>query len=69
MLIPIRCFTCGKVVGNKWEHFQQLLSNDVDEGTALDELKLRRYCCRRMILTHVNLIDKFLNYSTIGGQQ
>ena len=28
---------------------------------ALDELGLHRYCCRRMVLTHVDLIDKLLN--------
>ena len=29
---------------------------------ALDELGLTRYCCRRMILTHVDLIEKLLKY-------
>ena len=26
-------------------------------GLLLDELELHRYCCRRMFLTHVDIID------------
>lgn len=33
------------------------------ECCALDRLGLNRYCCRRMILTHVDLITKLLNYN------
>ena len=25
MIIPIRCFTCGKVIGNKWRKYLELL--------------------------------------------
>jgi DNA-directed RNA polymerase I, II, and III subunit RPABC5 len=32
MIIPVRCFTCGKVVGNKWESYLELLNAEIAEG-------------------------------------
>ncbi|CAL5225152.1 g7932 [Coccomyxa viridis] len=65
MIIPVRCFTCGKVVGNKWDTYLELLQLEYSEGDAMDALGLVRYCCRRMLMTHVDLIEKLLLYNTL----
>ncbi|KAI0795347.1 8 kDa subunit-domain-containing protein [Irpex lacteus] len=62
MIIPVRCFSCGKVVGDKWVEYVQMIK-DMPEGDALNALQLKRYCCRRMVLTHVDLIEKLLQYN------
>uniref|UniRef100_A0A1B0CJE6 DNA-directed RNA polymerases I, II, and III subunit RPABC5 n=1 Tax=Lutzomyia longipalpis TaxID=7200 RepID=A0A1B0CJE6_LUTLO len=49
---PDSLFTCGKVIGNKWEAYLGLLQAEYTEGDALDALGLKRYCCRRMLLGH-----------------
>lgn len=70
MIIPIRCFSCGKVVGDKWETYLEYLQDEsMTEGDALDKLKLKRYCCRRMVLTHVDLIEKFLRYNPLEKKE
>jgi len=50
------------VIGDKWEEYLELLKDDYRECDALDALNLTRYCCRRMLLSHVDIIEKLLNY-------
>lgn len=65
MIIPVRCFTCGKVIGNKYDTYLELMQGeDITESDALNELGLTRYCCRRMLLTHVDLMTRLLNYNS-----
>ena len=76
MIIPVKCFTCGKVIGNKYRYYQQEVrklksANDMSvdsvvyltkqsssktpEGEVLDSLGLTKLCCRRHMLTHVDI--------------
>ncbi len=58
MIIPVRCFSCGKVVGNVYEIYRNRVDKGDDPGEVMDELGIDRYCCRRMLLAHTDLIDE-----------
>ena len=76
MIIPVKCFTCGNVLADKYRFYLQevrrrkmqrnqnpekviYLTEDFKEKTAegevLDELGLNKMCCRRHMLTHVDI--------------
>ena len=79
MIIPVRCFTCGKVLANKWKAYEnevKLLKESQEQddttdnnedlalnfekglkGKILDKLYVDRMCCRRHLLSHIDLID------------
>ena len=62
MIIPVRCFTCGKLIGDKWEEFARRVKAGEEASEVLDSLGIRRYCCRRMLLVHVEIIDEVLKF-------
>ncbi len=61
MIIPVRCFSCGHVVSDKYEEFVER-SKEEDPKDVLDSLGLNRYCCRRMILGHMDFMDELIRY-------
>lgn len=77
MIIPIKCFTCGKVLADKYNFYKEqvaakkiangepvnkviYLTHDnikkTVEGQVMDDLGLNKICCRRHMLTHVDII-------------
>ena len=57
-MVPVRCFTCGKVVGEHWEEFKERAhEGEEDPALVLDELGVNRHCCRRMLVSHKDLVD------------
>jgi DNA-directed RNA polymerase subunit N len=76
MIIPIKCFTCGTVLADKYRYYGEEVrkrkmtrdlhvekviyltteySQKTPEGEVLDELNLKKMCCRRHMLTHVDI--------------
>ena len=76
MIIPVKCFTCGKVLGDKYLWYQKEVrkiklqaNSSLDEvvyldesnikkspeANVLDKLNLNKMCCRRHMLTHVDI--------------
>jgi len=63
LMIPIRCFTCGALIADKWEEYARRVRQGEEPKSILDSMNLKRYCCRRMILSHTDLIDEILPFS------
>lgn len=57
MIIPVRCFSCGKPIAHLWEDFKKRVANGEDRKKVMDELGIERYCCRGVFLGHVDLVD------------
>ena len=76
MIIPVKCFTCGMVLADKYRYYQSEVrrlktlnglstekvvyltkehTEKTSEGVVLDELGLKNVCCRRHMLTHVDI--------------
>ena len=55
MIIPIRCWSCGKPVAHLWEEFKKQVAEGKNPKEVMDSLGLERYCCRSLFLGHVDL--------------
>ena len=55
MLIPVRCFTCGKPVSAVWEKYKERIERGEQPGKVLDDLGMDRYCCRATFIGHIDL--------------
>jgi DNA-directed RNA polymerase subunit N (RpoN/RPB10) len=65
---PVRCWTCAKVL--PWEKYFALKSEkpDTTVSNLADELKLRRFCCRRFFYAHPEEFERINNlYITTHG--
>ncbi len=66
MLAPVRCFTCGTPLAHLWPEFKRRVEAGEDPGKILDDLGVKRYCCRRTLLSTVAYIEELVVYTHIG---
>ena len=64
MEFPVRCFTCGGVIGHLYEDYKEAIKEKKPD-VVLDELGVGRYCCRRMFLSHVDIVERVLRYPRV----
>jgi DNA-directed RNA polymerase subunit N (RpoN/RPB10) len=48
-LLPVRCFSCGYILGDKYERYMDFLKRRVSPELALNEMKIMRTCCRGLV--------------------
>ena len=62
MLVPVRCFTCGNLVADKFDEYQNRVKSGEEPAKILDSLGIERYCCRRMMLTTLETMQQVLPF-------
>ena len=67
-MIPVRCGSCGKVSAHVYEQYKQAVDSGEDPQSTLDDLGIERYCCRRMFVGQVDLIDDIAPFSIAREQ-
>lgn len=62
-MLPVRCFSCNELIGDRWNEYMRQRAQNKSGKACLDSVQLPRMCCRRMILTHVAIIDDMTDFS------
>ena len=93
MIIPVRCFSCNRVIGSKYRKYKELVAaadkKALEKGQSIENIisanedlasqealvkysdifdalglgglskgNTGRYCCKRHIISHIDLLDK-----------
>jgi len=62
MIIPMRCFSCGKPLAQLWEEFKKRISAGEDSGNVMGELGLERMCCRSIFIGQEDLVEQVAEF-------
>lgn len=59
---PVRCFSCGKPLGDKYEEFEKRVSEGEDPDEIFEDMGIERYCCRRMIFASIDATEEMMKF-------
>ena len=62
-MFPVRCFTCNSLIGHKYNEYMTRKDQSGFYGKLLNDLGVHKFCCRRMFLTHVDVVEDICIYS------
>ena len=51
-------------MGHLWDKFKERVSKGEEPGKVLDDLGVKRYCCRRTLFTSVTYVEEISLYHT-----
>lgn len=71
VMFPVRCYSCNKVLGHLHDDFVESVANGSEPPAVMEKSGVRRMCCRRMFLAHVELTHdngKFANDDIVIGE-
>ncbi|MDO5850968.1 MAG: DNA-directed RNA polymerase subunit N [Methanobacteriaceae archaeon] len=54
-MLFVRCYTCGKVISASFDEFKERTEKGEAPDDVLDDLGITKYCCRRMLISHVKV--------------
>ncbi|MEM1799861.1 MAG: DNA-directed RNA polymerase subunit N, partial [Nitrososphaerota archaeon] len=64
-----RCFTCGALIADKWEEYKSRVDAGESPAKVLDELGIKRYCCRRMFVSAEDYFDEVVEFRSKFGKR
>ncbi len=62
MIIPVRCFSCGKPIAQLWEEYKRRTDAGEESARVLEDLGLERYCCRAVFLGQADLLPEITKF-------
>ena len=64
-MFPVRCYTCNATIAHQHPLYTAGLLRGEAKCDMLDQLKVRRMCCRRMFFSHVDLTSQQMHLGNV----